>query len=135
MNLPWFSLCNFSKLSKLNLISSFKLEIHNQCHNPLLAELLKIIYNWLSNIVVEFETINYPNNFRNNLFFKNHFLFLFPLLLVYYQNFEIDVDYVVINLAQEKADISNIKKKKNHYMRWTNLPRLMGCKTSLGKIY
>jgi hypothetical protein len=60
MNLTWFSLCNFSKLSKLNLISSFKLMIHNKCHNPLLAKLLKIIYNWLSNVVVEFETINYP---------------------------------------------------------------------------
>lgn len=60
MNLTRFSLCNFSKLSKLNLISWFELVIHNECHNPSLAKLLKIIYNWLSNIVVEFETINYP---------------------------------------------------------------------------
>jgi hypothetical protein len=39
---------------------------------------------------------------------------------MYYQNFAINVDYVVINLAQEKANISNINPKKinlNHYMK------------------
>jgi len=40
---------------------------------------------------------------------------------MYYQNFEVNVDYVVINLAQEKANISNINpkinKNLNHYMK------------------
>jgi len=33
---------------------------------------------------------------------------------MYYQNFEVNVDYVVINLAQEKANISNINPQKKN---------------------